>query len=146
MLTGKDSVKSKAVERYCWVKLSTESGPPASQQYRGTLNLPRNSINAVPNNPIGVQKVWKMVLDSFSGGGIRRRLLLWGLGLFGLALLVFVVAGYSYMARQIRRDAAALQSELAAVTAEQIRTFVRRNIELFSYTANALCLYDLGIK
>ena len=41
----------------------------------------------------------------------------------GWHCLVFVIAGYSYMARQIRRDAAALQSELASVTGEQIRTF-----------------------
>jgi GAF domain-containing protein/HAMP domain-containing protein len=94
----------------------------------------------------GVQNVWKRVLDSFSGGGIRRRLLLWGLGLFGIALLVLVGAGYSYMARQIRQDAAALQSELALVTAEQIRTFVRRKIERFSDNANALSLYQLGSK
>src|ERR671913_301582 len=85
-------------------------------------------------------------LAALFGGGIRRRLLLWGLSLFGAALLVFVVAGYSYMARQIRRDAAALQSELASVTAEQIRTFVRRKIERFSDNANALSLYQLGSK
>ncbi len=50
------------------------------------------------------------------------------------------------MARQIRRDAAALQSELASVTGEQIRTFVRRKIERFSDNANALSLYPLGSK
>jgi signal transduction histidine kinase len=93
-----------------------------------------------------VQNVWQRVLDTFGGGGIRRRLMLWVLSLFGLALLVFVGAGYSYMARQIRRDAAALQSELASVTAEQIRTFVRRKIERFSDNANALSLYQLGSK
>ena len=94
----------------------------------------------------GVQNFSKHMLDTFRGGGIRRRLMLWGLSLFGMALLVFVVAGYSYMARQIRRDAAALQSELASVTGEQIRTFVRRKIERFSDNANALSLYPLGSK
>src|SRR5918995_5983100 len=85
-------------------------------------------------------------LAALFGGGIRRRLLLWGLSLFGAALLVFVVAGYSYMERQMRRDAAALQSELAGVTGEQIRTFVRRKIERFSDNAAALSLYPLGSK
>src|SRR5688572_25898570 len=94
----------------------------------------------------GLQNVWNRMLDTFAGGGIRRRLMLWGLSLFGLALLVFVVAGYSYMSRQIRRDAAALQSELASVTSEQIRSFVRRKIERFSDNANALTLYPLGSK
>ena len=94
----------------------------------------------------GLQNFSKLMLDAFGGGGIRRRLLLWGLSLFGLALLVVVVAGYSYMARQIRQDAAAFQSELASVTGEQIRTFVRRKIERFSDNANALSLYPLGSK
>jgi signal transduction histidine kinase len=89
---------------------------------------------------------WKKKLFSIRSGGIRRRLLLWGLSLFAVALLVVVVAGYFYMARQIRQDAAALQSELASVTAEQIRSFVRRKIERFSDNADALSLYQLGSK
>ena len=55
-----------------------------------------------------------------------------------------VTAGYFYMERQIRRDAAALQSELAAMTSDQIYRFVRRKIERFSDNANALTLYQLG--
>ena len=86
------------------------------------------------------------LLDLLRGGGIRRRLLLWCLSVFGVALLMVVVAGYSYMERQIRQDAAALQSELAAVTGEQIRTFVRRKIERFADNAAALSLYQLGDK
>jgi len=35
----------------------------------------------------------------FSSGGIRRRLLLWGLSLFGIALSAVVAAGYFYIAR-----------------------------------------------
>jgi hypothetical protein len=93
-----------------------------------------------------VRNFGRKKLGPLYGGGIRRRLLLWGLSLFGIALLVFVGAGYYYMARQIRQDAAALQSELALVTAEQIRTFVRRKIERFSDNANALTLYPLAIK
>src|SRR6266550_6690504 len=89
---------------------------------------------------------WKKILVPLRGGGIRYRLLMWGLSLFGISLLVVVVAGYFYMARQIRQDAAALQSELASVTAERIRNFVRRKIERFSDTADALSLYQLGSK
>ena len=89
---------------------------------------------------------WARILGPLCGGGIRRRLLVWGLSLFGLALLVVVIAGYSYMARQIRQDAAALQSELASLTAEQVRNFVRRKIERFSDNAAALSLYELGSK
>ena len=86
------------------------------------------------------------LLALFRGGGIRRRLLIWGLSLFGIALLVVVVAGYSYMERQIRQDAAALQSELAAVTGQRVHNFVQRKIERFSDNANALSLYQLGDK
>ena len=82
----------------------------------------------------------------FARGGIRRRLMAWGLSLFGIALTTVVVAGYSYTVRQIQRDAAALQSELASVTAEGIRSFVRRKIERFSDNADALSLYPLGSK
>ena len=86
-------------------------------------------------------------ISAFIGvGGIRRRLLIWGLSLFGIALSVVVVAGYLYMVSQIRQDAAALQSELASVTADQIRNFVRRKIERFSDNAAALSLYPLGSK
>ena len=89
---------------------------------------------------------WKKMLAPFRGGGIRRRLLMWGLSLFGMGLLVVVVAGYSYMVRQIRHDAAALQSELASVTGERIRDFVRRKIDRFSDNANALSPYRWGAK
>ena len=89
---------------------------------------------------------WKKMLFPLRGGGIRNRLLMWGLSLFAMGLLVVVVAGYSYMVRQIRHDAAALQSELASVTGERIRDFVRRKIDRFSDNANALSLYQLGSK
>ena len=80
------------------------------------------------------------------GGGIRRRFLLWGLSLFGVALTLVVIASYSYTERQIRQDAAELQAEIASVTAERIRSFVRRKIERFSDTADAANLYPLGSK
>jgi signal transduction histidine kinase len=88
----------------------------------------------------------KKMLVPLRGGGIRRRLLMWGLGLFGIALTVVVVAGYSYTVRLIKRDAAGLQAELASVTADRIRNFVRRKIERFSDNADAVSLYPLGSK
>src|SRR5262249_133388 len=58
---------------------------------------------------------WKTTVRAFfHGGGIRRRLLVWGLGLFGLALTVVVGASYYYTVRQIEGDAAELQSEIAS--------------------------------
>src|SRR6185369_4189232 len=89
---------------------------------------------------------WKATVHRLRSGGIRRRLLIWGLNLFGIALLVVVAAGYFYMARQIRQDTAALQSEIASVTAGEIRNFVQRKFDRFSDTAAALSLYPLGSK
>ena len=90
---------------------------------------------------------WKKVVRvGLRSGGIRRRLLIWGLSFFGVALTIVVFAGYSYTVRQIERDAAALQAELASVTADRIRNFVRRKIERFSDTADAANLYPLGSK
>ena len=79
-------------------------------------------------------------------GGIRRRLLMWGLSFFGIALTAVVMAGYSYTVRQIKRDAAELQAEIASVTADGIHTFGRRKIERFSDMAAAASLYPLGSK
>ena len=90
--------------------------------------------------------LWKKGLVLFRRGGIRRRLLVWGLSLFGVALTVVVVVGYSYTFNQIKRDAAELQMELASVTADRIRNFVQRKIERFSDTAGAVTLYQLGSK
>src|SRR5947207_9759231 len=103
-------------------------------------------VDQVVSGFLAMRHFWKQKLGSLRSGGIRRRLLMWGLSLFGLGLLVVVVAGYFYIVRQIRQDAAALQSELASVTGEQIRNFVRRKIERFSDTADALSLYQLGSK
>ena len=76
---------------------------------------------AIPRAAV-MRDFWEKILGPFRGGGIRRRLLMWGLSLFGIALFVVVVAGYFYMVRQIRQDAAALQSELASVTARKFAT------------------------
>jgi signal transduction histidine kinase len=90
---------------------------------------------------------WKQIVRAYlGGGGIRRRLLVWGLSLFGIALTVVVVVGYAYTVRQIERDAAELQASIASVTADRIRNFVRRKIERFSDMADAASLYPLGSK
>ena len=89
---------------------------------------------------------WKKMLVPLRGGGIRRRLLIWGLSLFGIALTAVVVTGYFYIVRQIERDAAELQTAIASETADRIRNFVRRKIERFSDMANAVSLYPLGSK
>ena len=102
--------------------------------------------NEVIRYTLVMREPGKIVLVRLRGGGIRRRLMAWGLSLFGLALTTVVIAGYSYTVRQIHRDAAALQSELASITGEAIRAFVRRKFERFSDNAAALTLYPLGSK
>ncbi|HEY1267148.1 MAG TPA: sensor histidine kinase [Candidatus Binatia bacterium] len=87
-----------------------------------------------------------MIGSPFGGGGIRRRFLVWGLSFFGLTLTLVIIASYSYTERQIRRDAIQLQTEIASVTADRINNFVRRKIERFTDTANAVNLYPLGSK
>src|SRR5262245_49703887 len=88
----------------------------------------------------------KVLVAIRGGGGIRRRLMAWGLSLFGLALTIVVVAGYTYTVSQIKNDAAQLQAEVASMIADRIRTFVQRKIERFSDTADAVSLYQLGSK
>jgi signal transduction histidine kinase len=88
----------------------------------------------------------KQVLLYLYGGGIRRRLMMWGLSLFGIALTLVVFTGYYYTVSQIKKDAAQLQMEVASVMAQRIRDFVQRKIERFSDTANAVTLYPLGSK
>ena len=94
-----------------------------------------------------VMSDWKKIARfPLRRGGIRRRLLMWGLSFFGIALTAVVMAGYSYTVRQIKRDAAELQAEIASVTADGIHTFGRRKIERFSDMAAAASLYPLGSK
>ncbi len=80
------------------------------------------------------------------GWGIRHRLLIWGLSLFGIALTAVVVASYFYTLKQIEQDAAELQAEIASVTADRIHVFVRRKIERFSDMGAAVSLYEQGSK
>jgi signal transduction histidine kinase len=102
---------------------------------------------ALPSAKWLALKEWRNLLGSPLGsGGIRRRFLLWGLSFFGLTLTLVIIVSYSYTERQIRRDAVQLQSEIASVTADRINNFVKRKIERFSDTANAVNLYPLGSK
>src|SRR5437870_4905918 len=113
------------------------------------LNIPTQIVpmaKEVIPRALVMRDFWKKILVPIRGGGIRRRLMAWGLSLFGFALTIVVVAGYFYIVSQIEQDAAALQSELASVTGERIRNFVRRKIERFSDTADALSLYPLVSK
>ena len=102
--------------------------------------------NEVLRWPLFMRDFRKKILARLHGGGIRRRLMMWGLSLFGIALTVVVVAGYSYTVNQIKKDAARLQIEIASMTADRIRTFVQRKIDRFSDTAAAVSLYQLGSK
>ena len=117
--------------KLCWPGIPGEIVPTAHE-----------IIRSVFIKPVFLKKA----VLSMHGGGIRRRLLMWGLGVFGIALTAVVAASYFYTVRQIQRDAAYLQSELASVTAERIRDFVQRKIERFSDTVNAASLYPLGSK
>jgi len=113
------------------------------------LNIPTvriSMMNEIVQWALFMRDFGKSVLVRLYGGGIRRRLMMWGLSLFGIALTVVVVAGYSYTVSQIKKDAAQLQMEIASVTAERIRDFVQRKIERFSDTADAVSLYHLGSK
>jgi signal transduction histidine kinase len=96
--------------------------------------------------PTVSRKSRKLTRIGLGGGGIRRRFLVWGLSFFGLTLTLVIIVGYSYTARQIRWDAAQMQTEIATVTADRINNFVKRKIERFSDTANAANLYPIGSK
>jgi signal transduction histidine kinase len=128
-----------------WQKLAINlqaSKTVAAQHSRGNSTGGGRSRQMVQ-----VMRDWrKTVRTPLRGGGIRRRLLVWGLSLFGIALTAVVAASYIYTVRQIERDAAELQTEIASVTADGIRNFVRRKIERFSDNADALSLYPLGSK
>ena len=113
------------------------------------LNIPTEIVpraDEVIPSALVMRDFWKKKLVPLRSGGIRRRLLVWGLSLFGLALTIVVSVGYFYTLRQIERDAAELQADLASVAADRIRNFVRRKIERFSDMADAANLYPLGSK
>ncbi|MGH7929817.1 MAG: cache domain-containing protein, partial [Candidatus Binatia bacterium] len=81
---------------------------------------------------------------AFFNGGIRNRLIVWALGLFGVALGVNTIAGTIYTRRQIEHSTAALQTEIATLTARHIETYISRKIERLDDAASAMALHPLG--
>jgi signal transduction histidine kinase/HAMP domain-containing protein len=68
----------------------------------------------------------------------------WGLGLIGAALGLNTLAGSIYTRRQIAQSTAALQKEVATLTARHIQTYIGRKIERLRDAANGLTLYPIG--
>jgi signal transduction histidine kinase len=66
---------------------------------------------------------------SWERRGIRRRLLLWGLTLLGLALIINTLAGVSYTRIQIQRGVVELHAEVASRVAREIEQFIGLKIE-----------------
>ena len=89
--------------------------------------------------------VWKEIRKiSFHTGGIRRRLLVWNLALFGSLVLGFVLAGYLYARKQIKETSFDMQSEIAALVAGRIEAFVNQKIERLNDWVVAMSLYPTG--
>lgn len=72
------------------------------------------------------------------------RLMAWGLGLVGTALGLNTIAGSIYTRRQIEQSTAALQTEIAALTARDIQTFISRKKERLNDAASSMTLYPVG--
>jgi len=70
--------------------------------------------------------------------------MLWGLGLVGTALGLNTLAGSIYTRRQIEQSTAALQTEVATLTARHIQTYISRKIERLHDAATGLTLYPIG--
>ena len=79
-------------------------------------------------------------------GGIRRRLLKWGLALLGIALMANTLAGSLYTRKVIMREAAKLQTEIASRVALEIEDFVRRKVERLLDFSASTSLYEMGGK
>src|SRR5918999_1109848 len=83
-------------------------------------------------------------LASLFPSGIRRWLMIWGLGLVGTALGLNTLAGWIYTRRQIEHSTAALQSEVASLAGRHIQTYISRKIERLHDAATNLSLYPIG--
>lgn len=91
---------------------------------------------------------WKKVRGSFSkkSGGIRRRLLIWGLALLGLTLVLNTLAGSIYTRGLIKEDVARLQGEIASRVAHEIEEFIRRKVERLLDLSASASLHKFGSK
>jgi signal transduction histidine kinase len=87
---------------------------------------------------------WSHIRAAFRGGGIRNRLMAWGLGLFGLAFALNTIGGSIYTRRQIGQSTAVLQTEIAALTARHIQTYIARKIERLDDLASSMALHTVG--
>ena len=85
-------------------------------------------------------------LFSRRSGGIRRRLLKWGLALLGIALMANTLAGSLYTRKVIMREATKLQTEIASRVALEIEDFVRRKVERLLDFSASTSLYEMGGK
>jgi signal transduction histidine kinase/HAMP domain-containing protein len=70
--------------------------------------------------------------------------MVWGLGLVGTALGLNTLAGSIYTRHQIEQSTAALQLEVATLTARHIQTYISRKIERLHDAATGLTLYPIG--
>ena len=77
-------------------------------------------------------------------GGIRRRLMLFGLILLGTALVLSTFAGSSYTRKQIYESTAALQTEIASATARHIHHFMTRKVERLRDAGVFMTRYPIG--
>jgi signal transduction histidine kinase len=78
------------------------------------------------------------------GGGLRRRLMIWGLGLIGAALGANTIAGTIYTRQQIGQSTVVLQSEIANLTARHIQTYISRKVERLNDIATSMMLHPFG--
>ena len=80
----------------------------------------------------------------FRARGIRSRLLLWNLSVFGSLLIGVVLAGYLYSVRQIKRDKFELQGEIATLVAARIEALVEQKIDRLRRAASPLSAQPMG--
>jgi hypothetical protein len=86
------------------------------------------------------------IVIPFLKGGIRRRLLLWNVSLFGLVLSAIILASYINNVGQIDRYNSELQAEIAAVTANEIDAFANHKKERLSDAGLSISLHPIGSK
>jgi len=70
--------------------------------------------------------------------------LVWGLGLLGTTLALTTAASFIYTQSQITRSTAALQTEVATLTARHIQTYIFRKTERLDDAATNMALHAMG--
>ena len=86
----------------------------------------------------------KGFLTSIFRRGIKRTMMLWGLGLFGLTLALNTFAGSFYTRLQIQRSTEALQTEVANLVARHIQSYISQKFERLRDAAANMSLSPLG--